>query len=72
MRRGVPDVLGPKLPHDPLNIIGAIADPIGLLVAERTHAYGARQGIIGVWRKGRIRWLMNDALRGNIELVAPD
>jgi hypothetical protein len=29
------DVLGPKLPRYPLNIIGAITIPIGLLVAER-------------------------------------
>jgi hypothetical protein len=60
-----------KLPHDALNIFGAISAPVGLWSAERTHAHGPEWGSPGCG-KGRASWLMHDPLRGDIELVAPD
>jgi hypothetical protein len=65
-------VFDPKLPHHPLHIIGPEATPIRMFVAELTQARDPRIRVARVWRKGRIGRLMNNALRSNIELVAPD
>jgi hypothetical protein len=65
-------IFDPKLPHHPPHVIGPEATPIWMFVAELTHARDPRIWVTRVWRKGRISWLMNDALRSNIELVAPD
>jgi hypothetical protein len=43
-----------------------------MFAAELTHARDPRTWIARVWRKGRIGRFMNDTLRRNIELVAPD
>jgi hypothetical protein len=66
------NVLGPKLSHYPLHVVGVKSNLIGMLVAELAHAQDSRIWIPGVWRKGSIGRLMDDPLRGNIELVSPD
>jgi len=66
------NVLGPKLPHYSLHIIKVKAAPIRMLVAKLTHAQDPRIWIAGMWRKGRIGGRMNNPLRRNIVLVAPD
>ena len=60
--------LGPKLTHHPRNVIWPMTIPIRMLVAERTKAHRPRVKIAEAWRKGRISRLVDDALRGNIEL----
>ena len=66
------NILGPQLPHDSLYVIAVEITSIWLLVAEPTHAQDTRKRIAGVWRKGRIRRLVDNPLRGNVKLVAPD
>jgi hypothetical protein len=65
------NVFGPKLPHHPLHVIRPEA-PIRMFVVELTQAGEPRIWVARVWRKGCISRLMNDALRSDIELVAPD
>jgi hypothetical protein len=65
-------ILGPKLPHYPLYILRPEAISMGMFVAELTEAHDPRVWVAGVWGKRRIGRLMNDALRCNIELIAPD
>jgi hypothetical protein len=68
------DVFDPKLPHHPLDIIRLKAKTIRMAVAELSQACDSavRLASAGVWGKGRIGRLMNNALGSNIELVAPD
>jgi hypothetical protein len=66
------NILGPKLPHDPLYVIGVEVTSVWMLIAESTHAQDPRKWIAGGWRKGRIGRLMDNALPRNAELVAPD
>src|SRR4029077_1296485 len=65
-------IFDPKLPHHPLHIIGPEATPIRMFVVELTHARDPRIWVAKGWSKSRISRLMNDTLRSNIELVAPD
>jgi hypothetical protein len=66
------DVFGPKLAHHPKYVIGPKFTSIGCLAAESTHAMDPRVGIAWIWREGRIGRFMNDALRRDTELVAPN
>jgi hypothetical protein len=65
-------ILDPKLPHHPLHILWPETISIRMFAAKLTQARDPRIWVARVWGKGRVGRLMNDALRSNIELVAPD
>jgi hypothetical protein len=66
------NIFGPELPHHPLHVLGSKAAPVRILVAQLTKALNPRKGIAGTWSKRYIGRLMYNALRRNIELIAPD
>ena len=56
-------VFDPKLLHDPLHVIRAKRYSHWMFVAELSHTSDPRIRSAGVWNKGRISRLMNDAPR---------
>lgn len=65
-------VFGPKLPHYSLHVVGVKTTTISRLVAKLTQADSSSVGFVKARRKCRIDRFMDDTVRRNIELVAPD
>ena len=66
------DILGPQLVHHPPYVIGPEILAIGVLVAELAQALNPGKRIAWISRERCVRRLMHDALRSDVELVAPD
>ena len=69
---GLPATYSAQARHDSLHVIRIEVTSISMLVAELTHAQDPQKRIAEGRRKGGVGRLMDDPLRRNVELVAPD
>ena len=66
------NVFPPKLSHYSLHLVEAVAMSVGKHIAELTEVNSPRMRITGMWCECGISRLMNDALGGDVELIASD
>jgi hypothetical protein len=55
-----------------MHVLSPKAVSVGTLVAELTETFNSRKGIATMWRKGSVSRSMDNALRRDAELIAPD